>query len=334
MARFGPGDVAGVDRVTARDPKFVAALRKRVRGTVREAEPVGRYSTYRIGGPATVFLPANPEDVAAALALAAESGTPWFAIGLGSNILLPDAGLEALVIRMGKGLDRIEQRQGSWTIGAGLPAPLAARRTAEAGYAGLHIFVGVPGTVGGGVYMNAGCHGGDWSEVVERVTVVDAAGRDAVVERKEIPFTYRRSGLDGRVVVEATVQLRQEEPARLEEAVAEMFEWRQRGTPFNQPCCGSVFKNPAGPSWKNEAGPRTAGQLIEAAGLKGFTIGGAQVSPMHANYFVNTGGASAQDVRRMIEHVQQVVQDKFGVRLEPEVKLIGSKGEYLNSSER
>jgi UDP-N-acetylmuramate dehydrogenase len=170
--------------------------------------------------------------------------------------------------------------------------------------------------------------------VVERVTVVDAAGRDTVVERKEIPFTYRRSGLDGRVVVEATVQLRQEEPARLEEAVAEMFEWRQRGTPFNQPCCGSVFKNPAGPSWKNEEGPRTAGQLIEAAGLKGFTIGGAQVSPMHANYFVNTGGASAGDVRRMIEHVQQVVQDKFGVRLEPEVKLIGSKGEYLNSSER
>jgi UDP-N-acetylmuramate dehydrogenase len=281
-----------------------------------------------------VFLPANPEDVSVALTLVGETGTAWFAIGLGSNILLPDDGLEALVIRMGKGLDRIQQHRDSWTVGAGLPAPLAARRTAEAGYAGLHIFVGVPGTVGGGVYMNAGCHGGDWSEVVERVTVVDAAGRDAVVDRKEIPFTYRRSGLDGRLVVEATVQLRQEEPARLEEAVAEMFEWRQRGTPFNQPCCGSVFKNPAGPSWKNEEGPRTAGQLIEAAGLKGFTIGGAQVSPMHANYFVNTGGASAQDVRRMIEHVQQVVQDKFGVRLEPEVKLIGSKGEYLNDSER
>jgi UDP-N-acetylmuramate dehydrogenase len=323
-----------VDRVTARDPKFVAALRERVRGTVREAEPVGRYSTYRIGGPATVFLPANPEDVGIALALVGETGTAWFAIGLGSNILLPDDGLEALVIRVGKGLDRIQQHQDSGTVGAGLPAPLAARRTAEAGYAGLHIFVGVPGTVGGGVYMNAGCHGGDWSEVVERVTVVDAAGRNAVVDRKEIPFTYRRSGLDGRLVVEATVQLRQEEPARLEEAVAEMFEWRQRGTPFNQPCCGSVFKNPAGPSWKKEEGPRTAGQLIEAAGLKGFTIGGAQVSPMHANYFVNTGGASAQDVRRMIDHVQQVVQDKFGVRLEPEVKLIGSKGEYLNSSER
>jgi UDP-N-acetylmuramate dehydrogenase len=292
---------------------------------------VGRYSTYRIGGPATVLLPTNPDDVGTALSLARETGTPWFAIGLGSNILLPDAGLEALVIRLGKGLDRLQQSQDSWTVGAGLPAPLAARRTAEAGYAGLHIFVGVPGTVGGGVYMNAGCHGGDWSEVVERVTVVDSSGRDAVLERREIPFTYRRSGLDGRIVLEATVRLRQEEPARLDEAVAEMFEWRQRGTPFNQPCCGSVFKNPAGPSWKREEGPRTAGQLIEAAGLKGFTIGGAQVSPMHANYFVNTGSATAADVRKLIEHVQRMIQDKFGVGLEPEVKLIGPKGEYINS---
>lgn len=314
--------------MTARDPKFIAALRGRVRGTVREAEPTGRYSTYRIGGPATVLLPATPEDVGVALALAAESGTPWFAIGLGSNILLPDEGLEALVIRLGKGLDQLRQREDSWTIGAGLPAPLAARRTAEAGYAGLHIFVGVPGTVGGGVYMNAGCHGGDWSEVVERATVVDASGQDTVLERREIPFTYRRSGLDGRLVLETTVRLRPEEPARLDEAVAEMFEWRQRGTPFNQPCCGSVFKNPAGPSWKKEAGPRTAGQLIEAAGLKGFTIGGAQVSPMHANYFVNTGDAKAADVRKLIGHVQQVVRDKFGIDLEPEVKLIGSRGEY------
>jgi UDP-N-acetylmuramate dehydrogenase len=323
-----------VDRVIATDPKFVAALRERIRGTVREAEPVARYSTYRIGGPATVLLPATPEDVGAALALARETGTAWFAIGLGSNILLPDDGLEALVIRLGKGLDQLQRNQDSWTVGAGLPAPLAARRTAEAGFAGLHIFVGVPGSVGGGVYMNAGCHGGDWSEVVQRVTIVDGSGRDAVLERRDIPFTYRRSGLDGRIVLETTVRLRQEEPARLDEAVAEMFEWRQRGTPFNQPCCGSVFKNPAGPSWKKETGPRTAGQLIEAAGLKGFSIGGAQVSPMHANYFVNTGNASAADVRRMIGHVQKVVADKFGVRLEPEVKLIGSRGEYLNSSEQ
>jgi UDP-N-acetylmuramate dehydrogenase len=320
-----------VDRVTARDPGFIAALRDRIAGTVREAEPVARYSTYRIGGPATVLLPKVSDDVSVALRLANDAGIPWFALGLGSNILLPDEGLDALVIRMGKGLDRLERNQDSWTIGAGLPAPLAARRTAEAGFAGLHIFVGVPGTVGGGVYMNAGCHGGDWSEVVERVTVVDRSGQDAVLGRREIPFTYRRSGLGGNIVLETTVRLRQEAQEHLNEAVAEMFEWRQRGTPFNQPCCGSVFKNPAGPSWKQRDGPQTAGQLIEAAGLKGFTVGGAQVSPMHANYFVNTGGATAADVRGLIAQVQKVVQDKFGVCLEPEVKLIGSRGEYLNS---
>jgi UDP-N-acetylmuramate dehydrogenase len=323
-----------VDGVTARDPKFIAALRERVRGAVREADPVARYSTYRIGGPATVLLPATPVDVAAALRLARELDTPWFAVGLGSNILLPDQGLDALVIRLGKGLDGLEQDGDLWTVGAGLPAPLAARRTAEAGFAGLHIFVGVPGTVGGGVYMNAGCHGGDWSEVVQRVIVVDNSGRDSVLQRQDIPFTYRRSGLEGRIVLSTTVLLRGEEQAKLDEAVAEMFEWRQRGTPFNQPCCGSVFKNPAGPSWKKADGPRTAGQLIEAAGLKGYGIGGAQVSPMHANYFVNTGGATAADVRRLIEHAQKTVQEKFGVRLEPEVKLIGSRGEYLNEGER
>lgn len=320
-----------MDRLTARDPKFVQALRARVDGKVREAEPVGRYSTYRIGGPATVLLPATAEDVGAALTLAGEAGVPWFVLGLGSNLLLPDEGLDALVIRLGKGLDRLERNGNDWTVGAGLPAPIAARRTAEAGFAGLHIFVGVPGTVGGGVYMNAGCHGGDWSEIVERVTVVDAAGKDAVVTRADIPFTYRRSGLQGRIVLEATVRLRQQDQPQLDEAIAEMFEWRQRGTPFNQPCCGSVFRNPAGPSWKQAGGDRTAGQLIEAAGLKGFSIGGAEVSPMHANYFVNTGSATASDVKNLIEHVQKVVEEKFGVRLEPEVKLIGSRGEYLNT---
>jgi UDP-N-acetylmuramate dehydrogenase len=301
---------------------------------VRENEALGRYSTYRIGGPATVVLPAVPEDVGVALRLTHEAGIPWFAIGLGSNILLPDGGLDALVIRIGKGLDRLSQEGDAWTVGAGLPAPLAARRTTAAGYAGLHIFVGVPGTVGGGVYMNAGCHGGDWAAVVERVTVVAPTGHDAVLSRAEVPFTYRRSGLDGRIVIETTVRLRREEQVRLDQEIAEMFEWRQRGTPFNQPCCGSVFRNPAGPSWEQERGPRTAGQLIEAAGLKGMRIGGAEVSPMHANYFVNTGSATAADVRALIDLAQHQVEQKFGVRLEPEVKLIGSRGEYLNDGEQ
>src|SRR6476646_8033504 len=202
-----------MDGVSARNPGFIAALRERVRGKVRDSEPVGRYSSYRIGGPATVLLPAAPEDVGAALLLAHQAGVSWFAVGLGSNILLPDEGLDALVIRLGKGLDTVRREGDAWTLGAGLPAPLAARRTAEAGFAGLHIFVGVPGTVGGGVYMNAGCHGGDWAEVVQQVTVVDGHGNDSVMTRRDVPFTYRRSGLDGRIVLETTVQLRPEEPA-------------------------------------------------------------------------------------------------------------------------
>jgi UDP-N-acetylmuramate dehydrogenase len=319
-----------MDRLSARDPAFVQQLRAAIEGKVREQEPLARYSTYRIGGPATVVQPANAEDVAIALRTAHAAGVPWFAIGLGSNILLPDDGLDALVIRLGKGVDELRQDGDDWTVGAGLPAPLAARRTAAAGFAGLHIFVGVPGSAGGGVYMNAGCHGSDWSEVVQRVTVVDGAGQDAVLSRAEVPFTYRRSGLDGRIVLSAVVRLRQEPQAHVDEAIAEMFEWRQRGTPFNQPCCGSVFKNPSGPSWKREGGPQTAGQLVEAASLKGARVGGAEISPMHANYFVNTGGAKAADVRALIERAQREVEARFGVRLEPEVKLIGAWGEYLN----
>jgi len=320
-----------MDRLTARSPEFAATLRSRVRGEVRECEGLARYSTYRIGGPATVLLPVLVDDVAAAVRLAVAEGVPWFALGLGSNLLLPDEGLEALVIRLGKGLDHLVRDGARWRIGAGLPAPLAARRTAEAGQAGLHKFVGVPGTVGGGVYMNAGCHGGDWSEVVEQVTVIDPDGDLRVLERREIPFAYRRAGLDGRIVVETTVALRPEDPAALSEELSELFRWRQQGTPFNQPCCGSVFQNPGGPSWKQREGPRTAGQLIEAAGLKGFRIGGAEISPMHANYFVNTGTATAADVMALIAHAQRVVGDEFGVRLETEVKLISPKGEYLKS---
>jgi len=315
--------------MTARDPAFAAGLRARVRGEVREREALGRYSTYRIGGPATVLLPGVPEDVARALRFAADEGVPWFALGLGSNLLLPDEGLDALVIRLGKGLDALVRDGTRWRLGGGLPAPIAARRTAEAGLAGVHRFVGVPGTVGGGVYMNAGCHGGEWADVVQQVTVVDASGADRTLARRDIPFTYRRSGLEGCVVVETVVQLQPDDPARIGAELSELFRWRQEGTPFNQPCCGSVFRNPGGPSWKRTEGPRTAGQLIEAAGLKGHRVGGAEVSRMHANYFVNTGAATAADVRALIAHAQDAVERRFGVRLETEVKIIGARGEYL-----
>ena len=280
---------------SARDPGVAAALRALVRGSVREGESLARYTTYRIGGPATILSPAVAEDVGIALRFARGQGLPWFVVGLGSNLLFPDAGLDALVIRLGRGLDGLEPTgTGVWRIGSGLPQPIAARKTSDAGWSGLHRFVGVPGSVGGGVYMNAGCHGGDWAEVVRSIVLVDDDGTDRVLERREIPFAYRSSGLGHQVILEATVQLSPADPVTIQAEVAELFRWRQEGTPFNQPCCGSVFRNPGGPSWEQREGPRTAGQLIEAVGLKGAREGGAEISPMHANYFVNTGGATAR----------------------------------------
>ena len=311
---------------TARDSGFAAGLRSKVRGDVKEHESLARWSTYRIGGPATVLVPAQSEDIAAAVRHAAAAGVPWFALGLGSNLLFPDAGLDALVIRMGKGMDQITQRGEEWVLGAGAPAPLVAKRTAAAGWAGLHKMVGVPGSVGGGVVMNAGCHGAEWRDVVRSVHTIDRQGNDHSVAAAEIGFSYRRSDLGHVVVVSTKVVLRQEESARLEEETESLYKWRKEGTPFNQPCCGSVFKNPSLPADHDPAAPRTSGQFIEAAGLKGFRIGGAEVSPMHANYFINVADAKAADVMELMRTVRARVHDKWGVMLEPEVKLIGADG--------
>jgi UDP-N-acetylmuramate dehydrogenase len=308
--------------MTARDPRFAAELAQAVRGKVKAAAPLARYSTYRIGGPATVLHPANPEDVAVALRHAHRAGVPVFPLGLGSNILFPDEGIEALVIRLGKGLDSIRSEGERWWFGAGLPAPLAARKTAEQGWGGLHMMVGVPGTVGGGVYMNAGCHGGQWADVTVAVTALDRSGNSRVIPRAEIPFSYRRSGLDDILVVEAEVRLLPGPREELEAEVQRLIAWRQRGTPFNQPCCGSVFKNPDPPAPAGWTRAWTAGSLIEAAGLKGFRIGGAEVSPMHANYFVNVASATAADVRALIDAARDAVRERFGVTLQTEVKII------------
>ena len=308
--------------MSARDPQFAGALVKAVRGEVKQQASLARYSTYRIGGPATILLPASPEDLLIGLRYAHRAGVPIFPLGLGSNVLLPDEGLDALVVRLGKGLDGIRGEGASWKIGAGLPAPLAARKTAEQGWAGLHLMVGVPGTVGGGVFMNAGCHGGQWSDITRAVTVADFAGETQILPAERIPFRYRRSGLEGMIVLEAEVMLAPGEREELNAEVQRLFDWRQRGTPFNQPCCGSVFKNPEPPAPTGWNRPWTAGSLIEAAGLKGQRVGGVEVSPMHANYFVNVDSGTAADVRALIERVRQAVGQRFGVSLEPEVKIV------------
>jgi UDP-N-acetylmuramate dehydrogenase len=311
---------------SARDPAVAAALREVVNGEVREDEPLSRWSTYRIGGPATVLLPAHAEDVATALRFVTERGLPWFALGLGSNLLFPDSGLDALVIRLGKGVDRLVQAEDRWTLGAGLPAPLAAKRTAAAGWGGIHKMVGVPGSVGGGVVMNAGCHGAEWCDVVERLLVVDPTGVDRQIMAADAGFRYRGSTLGQVIVLETIVRLQQADTAALVRETEALFQWRREGTPFQQPCCGSVFQNPQLPDGWEATSPRTSGQFLDAAGCKGVRVGEAQVSTLHANYIVNLGGATAADVQAVMREVRARVADRWSVALQPEVKLIQPDG--------
>jgi len=186
--------------------------------------------------------------------------------------------------------------------------------------------VGVPGSVGGGVVMNAGCHGAEWRDVVRTVHTIDAQGNDHLVAAAEAGFSYRRSDLGHVVVVSTTVALHEADAKLLEAETESLYKWRKEGTPFNQPCCGSVFKNPALPADRDPKLPRTSGQFIEATGLKGLRVGGAEVSPMHANYFINTGNATAADVIDLMRTVRTQVHDKWGVVLDPEVKLVGATG--------
>lgn len=285
-------------------------------GKVLEEEPLSRYTTWRIGGPARyLVLPADVEDVVRALEMARDRGLPWLVLGLGSNVLVKDSGFPGVVIRPGKGMDRFEMKGATAIVGAGLPTPLLARRTAELGFVGVERFIGIPGTVGGGIYMNAGCHGAEFAEVLTDVTVMDERGKVKQLGRRQISFKYRASNLGPVVILEAKLGLGEESPAKLKELQGRLFRWRKAGTPFDLPCAGSTFKNPSG--------PKSAGMLIDEVGLKGYVVGGIQVSAMHANYFVNLGTGTAADALKLIDHVRKTVQKKTGVELELEVKVIG-----------
>jgi len=320
------------DRRADRDSKRVAAPKSakaaktvappppppkiKFRGKLLENEPLARYNTWRLGGPARYLaMPADSEDVVRALELAQDRGLPWVVLGLGSNVLVKDGGFPGVVIRMGKGLDRFEMKGATAIVGGGMPTPILARRTAEAGFVGVERFIGIPGTVGGGIYMNAGCHGAEFAEIVTEVTLMDPKGKVKQLSRKQISFKYRSSNIEG-IVLEAKLGLGEESPAKLKDLQSKLLRWRKAGTPFDQPCCGSTFTNPPG-------GTKTAGMLIDECGLKGFTIGGAQVSTLHANYIINKGTATASEVLKVIEHVRKTVAKKTGITLELECKIIG-----------
>jgi UDP-N-acetylmuramate dehydrogenase len=284
-------------------------------GVVRYDEPLAKHTTFRIGGPARVlFAPTTVEAVAASVAWARAQGLPWLVLGLGSNVLVRDAGFPGLVIKMGKGLDEVAVKGATWTAGAGVPTPLLARRSAEAGLEGLQRLIGVPGSVGGGVFMNSGAHGQDYAGVLVSAQVLTPKGEVKTLLRQAVRFGYRTSGLEGHVVLGAVLRFEEEDPAKLKADMAMVLKRRRAGTPFDQPCAGSMFRNPK---------EQTAGRLIDRCGLKGRRVGGAMISPLHANYFVNKGGATADDVLKLIDIARTAVFKEFGHELMLEVKVIG-----------
>ncbi len=287
-------------------------------GRVVEYAPLAGMTTYRFGGPARYLVDAeSEEDVVAAGRLAAEEGLAVLALGRGSNLVIADRGFPGVVIRPGAGLSTLAiDADGVVTAGGGHPLPLLARETVRAGCGGLEFYTGIPGSVGGAVRMNAGCHGSETAEWLLEARVVDlrtgaATGRDP----GDLDLSYRHSALtDDDFVVAARFRTVPVEREVGEERIREITRWRREHQPGGTLNAGSVFKNPPGDA---------AGRLIDAAGLKGTRVGGAEVSARHANFFVAHPGATARDVRDLVEEVRRRVRESTGIDLVPEIRFAG-----------
>ncbi len=282
------------------------------------AAPLARLTTFKIGGPADLLVDAASERaVARTVVAAAEEGAPLEILGLGSNLLVPDEGVRGVVLRLVGDLKRIRIHGRRVSAGAGAPLPLVARRAARAGLAGLEALSGFPSTVGGGVYMNAGCYGTEIRDVLVSARLIERDGTRRRVATAELEPRYRRTRLeDSRaLVVRALFELAPGDPAALLARIEELNARRWSALPSGFPNAGSIFKNPEGDF---------AGRLIEACGLKGHRRGGAAISERHANVIVNLGGARAEDVVDLMLDAGAAVADRAGVELEPEIVLLGS----------
>lgn len=292
-------------------------LRSAVGPRVRTGYPLAPLTSFRLGGPAGLYLEADSDrDLEAASAAIGATGLPWTVIGKGSNLLVSDAGFPGLVLRLGKGY-RWAAREGSAVrAGGAMPLPALAGVALSHGLAGLEFAVAIPATLGGAVRMNAGAHHGSMDTVVRWVDVFSLPESSRTrLAASEAGFVYRRSALpEGSIVVEAGLDLRPGEPAAIRAEMEEARAWRRATQPLAEPNCGSVFKNPEGDH---------AARLVEAAGAKGLSVGGAHVSEKHANFVVASPGATAADVWELIGRVQRLVEDRFGVSLEREVQLVG-----------
>ena len=285
------------------------------RGSLRSEGPLAPHTTWRIGGPAELLArPGDRDDLLLAVAWAVDQGVPWRVLGNGSNLLVRDEGVRGLVIRTRKVLDDVQHDGRHLTAGAGASFPAVARRAAVLGLSGLEFGAGVPGTIGGAVVMNAGWHEYEIGSVVEHVEFLEPDGAVRRFDHDDCAFGYRRSCFRGRpgVVLGATLGLEPGDGAAIGARLEHYASSRKTNQPTELPSCGSVFLKPDGDF---------AGRLIEQAGLKGLRVGDVQVSPKHANFFVNLGGGTAADVLALVERVEREVETKLGVHLVREFEL-------------
>lgn len=288
---------------------------------VKLNEPMSGQTTFRIGGPADLFYEAKTkEEVIEAIKLCREFQVPYFVLGGGSNILVSDKGIRGLVIRIQNTEYKIQNTQ--VTVGAGVNLSWLVKEIAKKGLSGLEICVGIPGTVGGAIVGNAGTKSEWISQVVEQVEIVDQEGRIKKLSARDCQFDYRKSRFQNgqEIILSVVLKLTPDNPKNIQKRMRDYF--KTRASQPKEPSAGSVFKNPSV--------DLSAGQLIEEAGLKGRQIGQAQISTQHANFIVNLsadkaglGGASCQDVLELIRLAKQKVAEKFGVKLEEEIKIVG-----------
>ena len=280
-------------------------------------EPMASHTTFKIGGPADYFvMPETIEELAEVLKLCKEENMPYFILGNGSNLLVGDKGFRGIVIQLYKNFDGICLEGTKITAKAGAMLIRVAKEAGKAGLTGLEFASGIPGTIGGAMVMNAGAYGGEMKDVVTAVTVLTKEGEIKTLSGEEMNFRYRGSVVEdeGYIVLEAMMELKEGNPEEIQARMEELSLQRRTKQPIEYPSAGSTFKRPEG---------YFAGKLIQDAGLRGYQVGGAQVSEKHCGFVINAGGATAADVMNLMQDVSDKVNAQFGVTLEPEVKRIG-----------
>jgi UDP-N-acetylmuramate dehydrogenase len=283
---------------------------------LRFGEPMAKHTSFRIGGPVLVMaFPKNKEQLSKIIKTSALLDIKPIILGAGTNVLAPDSGVDGLVICLKDCLDGMEQTgHNSIRVAAGVTMTRAAVYAANLGLSGLEFAHGIPGTVGGGVYMNAGAYGGEIKDVCTAVEIMDMAGNVRVLTGEEMGFSYRHSVLEetGDIVISAEFVLANAPVEQIKGKMKELMTKRSASQPLDLPSAGSAFKRPVG---------GYAAALIDQAGLKGYTVGGAAISTKHAGFAVNLGGATAEDVENLLRQVSDIVFEQSGIRLEPEVRI-------------